>query len=152
MVAFLAPHSNVARHVINVALLTTLVATLVPASRLGAQRLSDRRLAGRVSGSLALLGSEPRGEFGRNTDNGFGLSGTLVWHIDPDGIFSWRTEGSFLTYNYSSRPVPLTGTGGLVSLRLRTSNNIASAVLGTAALHFSIVHPDDSSNRIGPAL
>jgi len=105
-------------------------ALAAPTDMLFAQWQPTRPLTGHVSGSIQLQGSSPRGDFGQNTDNGFGINGSLLVHIDPQSVFSWRTDLSFVTYGNSSRQVPLSGTGGLVQLRLRTSNNIFSAMTG----------------------
>jgi len=101
---------------------------LAPASMLAqgpSRPLTDRIMLG---GHLQV--SEPRGDFGQNTGNGFGVGGTGVVRIDPAGALAWRLDVGFLTYGNESRRIPLAGTGGLIKLDLRTSNNIVSLVTG----------------------
>lgn len=87
--------------------------------------LTDRIMVG---GHLQV--SEPRGDFGQNTGNGFGAGGTAVVRLDPQGVLDWRLDLGFLTYGNERRRIPLAGTGGLIQLDLRTSNNIFSLVTG----------------------
>ncbi len=93
-----------------------------------------RPVTGRFSASGHLQVSEPRGEFGANTGNGYGLGGTALLRLDPAGLTNLRADLGFLTYASSTRRVPLAGTGGLVKLDLRTSSNIVSVVGGPQLL------------------
>ncbi len=97
-----------------------------------AQRRTE--LTGRFSMSGHLQVSEPRGEFGANTGNGFGVGGMALLRLDPAGIANLRADFGFLTYANSTRRVPLPGTGGLVKLDLKTSSNIVSVVGGPQLL------------------
>jgi hypothetical protein len=106
---------------------------LLSTSALSAQE-SARVLTGRLSGSVYGQGSDPRGDFGKNTGGGWGAGGSVVLRLDPSAIVNLRGDLSFLTYGNSSRRIPLAGTGGLVKLELRTSNNIGSFVLGPQLL------------------
>ena len=110
----------------------TLLAT-VTGGALSAQE-SQRVLTGRLSGSVYGQGSDPRGDFGKNTGTGWGGGGSLVLRLDPAAITNIRLDASFLTYGNSRRRIPLAGTGGLIRLDLRTSNNIASLVAGPQLL------------------
>lgn len=88
--------------------------------------------AGNAFGNLQV--TEPRGEFARNTGNGFGLGAGLVFRLDPNAIINWRTEASVVTYGRSERKVPFPGTGGLISLELETTSSIFSFVTGPQLL------------------
>ncbi|MEO7520542.1 MAG: hypothetical protein ABIW79_01870 [Gemmatimonas sp.] len=112
-----------------VATLTALLHTV----SLGAQE-STRVLTGRASAGIYGQGSDPRGDFGNNTGAGWGGGGSVVLRLDPAAIANLRADLSFLTYGNSRRRIPLAGTGGLVKLDLRTSNNIASFVMGPQLL------------------
>lgn len=95
---------------------------------------SARVLTGRASAGVYAQGSDPRGDFGKNTGTGWGAGGTAVLRLDPAAIVNLRADLSFLTYGNSSRRIPLAGTGGLVKLDLNTSNNIVSFVTGPQLL------------------
>jgi len=103
-------------------------------SALPAQRRPFSEITPRMSASGHLQVSEPRGDFGANTGNGFGVGGTALFRLDPSGITNFRVDAGFLTYGNSTRRIPLSGTGGLVKLDLRTSNNIISVVAGPQLL------------------
>jgi hypothetical protein len=109
-----------------------LAASLI-GSALSAQE-APHVLTGRLSGGIYGQGSDPRGDFGKNTGTGWGAGGSLVMRLDPASIVNLRLDASFLTYGNSSRRIPLSGTGGLIQLDLRTSNNIASVVGGVQLL------------------
>lgn len=101
----------------------------------GAQRRdADDGPSGRGSVGVHLLVSEPRGDFARNTDHGFGIGGYVLSRLDPHGILNLRGDLALLSYGNSTRRIPLSGTGGLVQLDLRTSNNIVSFVAGPQLL------------------
>ena len=110
------------------ALLATVTGGALPAQE------AQPVLTGRLSGSIYGQGSDPRGDFGKNTGTGWGGGGSLVLRLDPASITNVRADLSFLTYGNSRRRIPLAGTGGLIRLDLRTSNNIASVVLGPQLL------------------
>lgn len=95
-----------------------------------AQQSSPRALTGKLLGAAHLQVSAPRGEFGENTGNGYGLGVSLLWRLDEAGIANFRTDLGFLTYGQSTRRIPLANSGGLVKLDLTTSSNIASFVMG----------------------
>lgn len=88
----------------------------------------------RFSLGVHLQGSEPKGEFARNTDNGFGVGAYALGALDKNHIVNLRADLSFLTYANSRRRIPLTGTGGLIQLDLNTSSNIMSFVVGPQLL------------------
>jgi hypothetical protein len=96
--------------------------------------LPGRTPTGRGSVGIHLQVTEPRGEFGRNTNNGFGLGGYLLHGFDKDNIVNLRGDFSFVTYANNTRRIPLAGTGGLIQLDLRTSSNIVSVVTGPQLL------------------
>lgn len=97
---------------------------------LRAQSSNPRALTGRILAGGQLLVSAPRGEFGENTGTGYGISGSILWRLDANGIANARADLSVLTYGRSTRRIALANTGGLVKLDLTTSSNIASFVAG----------------------
>ncbi|WP_353268175.1 hypothetical protein [Gemmatimonas sp.] len=103
---------------------------------LSAQR--DPRAAsapsGRGSVGIHLQVTEPRGDFGANTNNGFGVGAYVLGALDENKIVNLRADFSFISYANSRRRIPLAGTGGLIQLDLRTSSNIASLVVGPQLL------------------
>ncbi|MFN9201535.1 MAG: hypothetical protein ACK6DP_00495 [Gemmatimonas sp.] len=101
---------------------------------LAAQNTPSSPPSGRGSAGLHLQVTEPRGDFGRNTDNGFGLGGYVLGALDGNGIVNLRGDFSFVTYANTRRRIPLAGTGGLIQLDLRTSSNIVSVVGGPQLL------------------
>jgi hypothetical protein len=107
---------------------------VVGASEAGAQERSSAALRSRFSAGAAAQGSEPRGDFGKNTNTGWGFSAHGLVRLDDASIVNWRGDFSFLTYGNSRRRIPLAGTGGLIQLDLRTSNNIVSVVTGPQLL------------------
>lgn len=90
--------------------------------------------SGRGSVGIHLQVTEPRGEFGRNTDNGFGFGGYVLGALDANKILNLRGDFSFVSYANDRRRIPMAGTGGLIQLDLRTSSNIASVVAGPQLL------------------
>lgn len=90
--------------------------------------------SGRGSFGAHLQVSEPKGDFARNTDNGFGIGGYVLAGLDENKIINWRADASFVTYANSRRQIPLAGTGGLIQLNLRTNSSIVSVVTGPQLL------------------
>ena len=90
--------------------------------------------SGRGSIGIHLQVSEPKGEFGRNAGNGFGIGAYLLRRLDPHSIVNFRGDVSLLTYGSSTRQIPLSGTGGLIQLDLRTTSSIVSFVAGPQLL------------------
>lgn len=90
--------------------------------------------SGRGSVGIHLQVTEPKGDLAKNTDNGFGFGGYVLAGIDQNKIFNVRGDFSFVTYANSTRRIPLTGTGGLIQLDLKTSSNIVSVVAGPQLL------------------
>ncbi|MEO7360239.1 MAG: hypothetical protein ABI120_07915 [Gemmatimonadaceae bacterium] len=85
-------------------------------------------------GGVAFAVSDPRGDFGKNTGNGYGIDVSGVWRLEEQGILNLRFEGSFLGYASSTRRVPFVGTGNLITLDLKTSSNIFTLVGGPQLL------------------
>lgn len=116
---------------------TSLLAAAVVLLAPRAARAQDgppRVLTGVFSGSVYAHGSDPRGDFGKNTGTGWGGGVTGILRIDPSAILNLRADAGFLTYANSRRRIDLAGTGGLVKLDLKTSSNIASLVVGPQLL------------------
>jgi hypothetical protein len=107
----------------------------VGASALDAQNAPIGDSQGPVTAGIALNISQPRGVFAETTNLGVGLSGNALFRLDPNAIFNIRTELSFLNYGNVNQRVPLSPTlGNLIRVDLRTSNNIASFVVGPQLL------------------
>jgi hypothetical protein len=126
----IAPIRKTARRSSRALSLTLVALMTLPAAALVAQGAPSRIPTGVGSGGLQLQVSEPRGAFGQNTGNGFGINGTLIFRLEPNAVANWRADIGFLSYGNQTRRIPLTGTGGLIKLDLRTSNNIATFVTG----------------------
>ncbi len=99
-----------------------------------AAQSGSRALTGRASVSVHGQVSDPRGDFGVNTGTGWGLGGVGLLRIDNASILNLRGDLSFLAYGGSTRRIPLAGTGGLITLDLKTSNSIVSFVAGPQLL------------------
>lgn len=116
------------------ALLGTAVASLF-ASALVAQETPLGDSPGPVTAGAALIVAQPRGVFAETTRIGVGLSGNALFRLDPSSIVNLRAELSFLNYGNVNQRVPLSSTvGNLIQVDLRTSNNIASFVVGPQLL------------------
>ncbi len=116
-------------------LAVALLSSAVGLPTAGAQRRApEDGPSGRGSVGVHLQLSEPRGDFARNTDHGFGIGGYVLSRLDPNGILNLRGDLALLSYGNSTRRIPLSGTGGLVQLDLRTTNNIVSFVAGPQLL------------------
>ncbi len=111
------------------------LAVVLLAEPAGAQSPAERGApSGRGSVGIHLQVSEPKGGFGQNTGNGFGVGGYVLVRLDPNAITNLRSDLSFLTYGSSTRRIPLSGTGGLIQLDLRTTSSIVSVVAGPQLL------------------
>ena len=95
-----------------------------------AQRPRPVALDGTLSGAASLQVSEPKGDFGTNTGNGFGINAAGLWRLDPNGLANLRADLGFITYGSNTRRINLANTGGLVKLDLRTTSSIFSMVAG----------------------
>ena len=95
-----------------------------------AQRDEPRALTGRFLGAAYLQVSEPKGDFGQNTGNGYGMNASGLWRIDPAGIVNARVDAGFLVYGSNTRRIDFANTGGLIKLDLRTTSSIFSMVAG----------------------
>lgn len=90
--------------------------------------------SGRGAAGVHLQVTEPRGEFGANTNTGVGVGAYLLGALDDNKILNVRGDLSFISYANNRRRIPLAGTGGLIQLDLRTTSNIASIVVGPQLL------------------
>lgn len=128
------PRVSIGSSSATTSIVSALLAALL-AGPAGAQSNPDGGApTGRGSIGLHLQVSEPKGELGRNTGNGFGVGGYALVRLDPNSIMNLRADVSFLTYGNSTRRIPLSGTGGLIQLDLRTTSNIVSVVTGPQLL------------------
>ncbi|MGV3708824.1 MAG: hypothetical protein ACO1Q7_08280 [Gemmatimonas sp.] len=104
--------------------------TFMGASRNAFAQQQEHVPTGVLSGHLAFAVSDPRGDFGKNTGNGYGVDAGLLWRLEKQGILNLRLDGSFLSYASSTRRIPLAGSGNLIKLDLKTSSSIFSLVGG----------------------
>lgn len=120
------------RHARRVALLGLgSAAVIAPAAQLSAQPTAP---SGRGSFGFHAQVSEPKGDFARNTDNGFGAGGYVLARVDRNSILNFRADVSFLNYASSRRRIPLANSGGLIQLDLNTTSNIVSVLAGPQLL------------------
>ncbi|MGH7477015.1 MAG: hypothetical protein ACRELD_12045 [Longimicrobiales bacterium] len=76
---------------------------------------------------VALVGAQPRGDFGHVLDRA-AWGGTLngSYRLDAAGIFALRADAGILNYGREERRVMLSPTvGGRIQLDLRTTNDVA---------------------------
>ncbi len=103
---------------------------LFPIVAADAQRREPIELKNRIQGAIHLQVTEPKGEFAKNTGNGFGINFAGIGRLEPNGLVNVRTDLGFLTYGSTTRRIDFAGTGGLVKLDLKTSSNIFTWVVG----------------------
>lgn len=115
--------------IVTAALTLLMGASAIP---LLAQRVDPP--TGRGSVGFHFQVSEPKGDFSRNTPNGWGLGAYFLGALDENSISNIRADFSFVNYASSRRRIPMTGTGGLIKLDLHTSSNILSFVAGPQLL------------------
>lgn len=96
---------------------------------------AQQALGGRGS-SLGIHGqiSQPKGDFADNTGTGWGLGIYALGGLDENNIINLRGDFSFVNYANTRRRIPFSGTGGLISLDLKTSSNIFTVVAGPQLL------------------
>ena len=111
-----------------------LFAALATTVLAGATASAQSVLSGRGSVGVHAQVSEPKGDFSKNTNNGWGLGAYFLAGLDDNSIINFRGDFSFVNYANSRRRIPLAGTGGLIQLDLRTSSNIFSVVAGPQLL------------------
>ncbi len=117
---------------VRVALFLTLSAAL---SSVAEAQTDPPAPAGPVTAGLALNVTQPRGVFNETTNLGWGLSGNVLFRLDPNSIFNIRADVAFTNYGNVRQRVPLSSTvGNLIRVDLNTSNNIATFVTGPQLL------------------
>jgi hypothetical protein len=90
---------------------------------------------GPVTAGVGLVVSSPRGDFAETTNLGVGLAANALFRLDREAIFNVRAEASFLAYGSTRQRVPLSPTlGNLIQVDLRTTNSIASFLVGPQLL------------------
>jgi hypothetical protein len=112
-----------------------LLAFLIPPPLFGQDRdLQPSRFGINVNGLI----SQPREEFDRNVDIGFGAGGGITYGVDQDGWFSLRFDGGWLRYGHETRRVPFSETvGARILVDVDTNNDIVTLGGGP---EFSIPH------------
>lgn len=119
------------------------LAALVVAGALALASLPSRsavaqrsgQLNGPVSAGLAINISQPRGVFDETTNVGWGLSGNVLFRLEPNAILNWRADAAIQNYGNVRQRVPLSSTvGNLIRVDLTTSNNIFSFLTGPQLL------------------
>jgi hypothetical protein len=96
----------------------------------------DRQLPrGPVTAGGAINVSQPRGVFDETTNLGWGISGNVLFRLDPRAILNFRADLAFQNYGSVNQRVPLSNTiGNLIKVDLNTTNNIVSFVTGPQLL------------------
>lgn len=101
----------------------------------GSLAAQDVPMGGPVSAGVAFNVSQPRGAFDETTNLGWGLSGNVLFRLDPNAILNWRADAAFQNYGNVRQRVPLSPTlGNLIRVDLNTSNNIFTFVTGPQLL------------------
>ncbi|WP_396206248.1 hypothetical protein [Gemmatimonas sp.] len=95
---------------------------------------ASRPPSGKGSLGFHLQVTEPKGDFAANTNNGFGVGAYVMGALDRNKLLNFRGDLSLVSYANSRRRIPLSGTGGLIQLDLRTTSNIVSVVAGPQLL------------------
>lgn len=91
---------------------------------------------------LAALGGTPAGQFSDLVDKNSvgGVNANLTMNLNRHGTVALRIDGAYLLYGNENRPLPLAGTGGLLTGDMNTTFYIASLragpefVLGTGSV------------------
>jgi len=104
-------------------------------SSLWAQAVPVGDSKGPVTVGLGLIVAQPTGVFAETTNLGAGLAANALFRLDRNAIAHIRTEVSFVNYGNVNQRLPLSPTlGNLIQVNLRTSNNIASFLVGPQLL------------------
>ena len=121
-------------------LLQTVVLTAAAATAAAAQdstanqRTLDRSLkefARRSSFSIAGIQTRPQGALGRNIGFGYGVSGTYMFRLDSQGLWSIRADLAGVQYGNESKRSAFSETvGGRVQVTTRTTNYIVPVSIG----------------------
>lgn len=105
--------------------------SLLSLSSAAAQDNPNVRVTAGASGNLSI----PRGAFAETTERGWGLSGNVLFSLDPNSILNARADLAFQSYGRVRQRVPLSSTtGNLIRVDLNTTNNIATFVTGPQLL------------------
>ncbi len=86
--------------------------------------------AARFAGSGHFLVGTPQQQFAAFAPTGYGFQAAGVANLDPQGWLGIRLDGGWLYFGGVEHDVPFSGTGGLVNVRLHTSNNLAMLGIG----------------------
>jgi len=85
----------------------------------------------RSSVSIAVTQTRPIGTLGENIGLGYGVSGTYLFSVDSQGIFSLRADMAGAQYGNESKRSAFSETvGDRVQVRTRTSNYIFPMTIG----------------------
>lgn len=119
--------------------LSTRAALLLSLSAAAAATAAAQSDAAPVNGPVTAGASfnitQPRGVFAETTNLGWGLSGNVLFRLDPNAILNIRADAAFTNYGNVRQRVPLSSTvGNLIRVDLNTSNNIATFVTGPQLL------------------
>ena len=74
--------------------------------------------------------AEPKGEFARYVDDGWGFAGHGVLNVGRSGVIGLRLDGGWLNYGRETVSVADPFFGGRISYDITTSNNIAYLGVG----------------------
>lgn len=74
--------------------------------------------------------SQPKGELASNIGNGYGLNGTGMFRLDPQGFLSLRADIGTVQYGSETQHIPFLPISGRVNMELETTNNISWGSIG----------------------
>ncbi len=119
----------------QVAVHAALVLALLTGLAESASAQREEPLTGPVTAGVAFNVTQPRGAFAETTNLGWGLSGNVLFRLDPSSILNVRADLAFTNYGNVRQRVPLSSTvGNLIQVDLNTTNNIATFVVGPQLL------------------
>jgi len=77
-----------------------------------------------VGGSFVV--SQPKEAFAQNIGNGYGGSGTAIYHLVRSGLLGLRMDVSGVSYGHEKQRVPISTTIPRVEVDVRTTNSIVA--------------------------
>jgi hypothetical protein len=111
-----------------------IVSVLVAASTLAPSKVEAQFGSERSPSRFQLGGdfvvAQPKGEFARNIDEGFGFNGTGMFRLDPKGFLNLRADIGGVQYGSETFQIPFHPLTGRVDLDVETTNSIAWGSIG----------------------
>jgi Outer membrane protein beta-barrel domain len=82
-----------------------------------------------IGGGIRVINAQPIGEFRNYVQDGWGVGGDFRWFPAKQEVFSLRADAGFLLYGQQST-YECFGTGCRITVKITTSNNIFSGLVG----------------------